>query len=111
MTIPTCFADDENTARLAEFFEDIYEYLVEQDVPTDRLPSPWHVLSHVVGCLDEERMRHWLEAYVGLEGVVPSTRDRGRRDSPSAAPKVPRPAYLKAILPSTPEDDSPEEGE
>jgi hypothetical protein len=105
MAIPTIFQHNEQTARLAAYFEDLYDYLLAQGVPETRLPSPWHILSHVVDCLDEERIGQWLEAYVGIEGTSNVTTENRAAPAPSAPRRVPRPAYLRALAESTPPSD------
>jgi hypothetical protein len=101
MALPGSFTQDAHTAKLAAYFEAIYTYLVDQGVPEERLPSPWHVLSHVVDCLDEERVGDWLEAYVGIEGVSPETEPEPLHavepPAPKAPAKRPRPGYLRAL--------------
>lgn len=104
MAIPPIFAKDEHTAKLAAYFEDMYGYLLEQGVPAERLPSPWHILSHVVDCLDAERIEQWVEAYVELEG---RSRDALSPDTstPVQATKRPRPAYLRALTEDAARED------
>ena len=106
------FADDPKTERLAEFFDDLYGYLLESNVPEDRLPSPWHVLSRVVRCIDPERLREWLDAYSAVEG---ENDEDDEEDDPEdedydshVQPKPPkrRPSYLRAL--ELPKDEEPD---
>jgi len=106
------FADDPKTERLAEFFDDLYGYLLESGVPEDRLPSPWHVLSRVVRCIDPELLREWLDAYSAVEGE-PEDEDEDKDDEEACdedekphrqqRPPRRRPSYLRAL--ETPRED------
>jgi hypothetical protein len=112
MPIPAMFTQDEHTEKLAAYFEDIYGYLIAQGVPEERLQSPWHVLSHVVDCIDGERMGEWIEAYLGIEGAAPSVAAEAVEAAPKEAPsptKRPRPAYLRALSENSPREDPPTE--
>lgn len=101
------FADDAKTERLAEFFDDLYGYLLESGVPEDRLPSPWHVLSRVVRCIDPELLREWLDAYSAVEAdpdhVPPEDDEEDDAPRPDRPPRR-RPSYLRALDPPTPEE-------
>ena len=70
MAIPDIFSDDAPTERLASYFEELYEYLVEQGVPEECLPSPWHVLRRVTKAIDHELLREWLDAYSAVESEI-----------------------------------------
>jgi hypothetical protein len=59
--------DDATEERLAGYFEEIYQFLSNNHVADDRLPSPWHILSHIVQHTDYETFRGWLEEYVVRE--------------------------------------------
>lgn len=96
MILPEVSSSEEE--RLARHFADIYAYLLESHVPRERLPSPWHLLSRVVKCLDPSLLHEWMEAYIGLEAEVP---DSGAVPAISSGPSTPapkyRPRYLKAL--------------
>lgn len=111
MPLPAIFMQDEQTARLAAYFEDIYGYLLEQGVPEVRLPSPWHVLSHMVDCLDGDRVAEWLEAYVGIEGVASDNPSELPAALSGPAPKRPRPAYLRALSDNVAKVSDPSESD
>lgn len=112
------FSDDPKTERLAEYFDDLYGYLIESGVPEDRLPSPWHVLSRVVRCIDPELLREWLDAYSAVEGEP--DHDDEPDDEPDddeepdthgqTRPPKRRPSYLRALdlPPPEPEPDHDE---
>jgi hypothetical protein len=127
MPLPSIFT--EGTAqdeKLARYFEEMYEYLLEEGVPEDRLPSPWHMLSRMVKCIDPEIMRDWLDAYVAVEteaeGGEGDDDDSDEADLDlSPEPERPqrpkmkrRPSYLRAILndedDKTDDPDASEEG-
>ena len=65
--LPDSFGDDPVTERLACYFEELYAYLIEEGVPEDCLPSPWHVLRRVTQAIDHEKLKEWLDAYVAVE--------------------------------------------
>lgn len=109
MPLPAIFTQDEQTARLAAYFEDIYGYLLEQGVPEVRLPSPWHVLSHMVDCLDGDRVAEWLEAYVGIEGHPSSQPSEPPAAAAGPSSKRPRPAYLRALSENVAKASEPSE--
>jgi len=105
------FSDDPVTERLACYFEELYAYLIEEGVPEDCLPSPWHVLRRVTQAIDHAKLRGWLDAYVAVEAQdedetddpeTDSKNPASHRGSPgSARPDVRRrPSYLKALDPS-----------
>jgi len=98
VAIPDIFDGDENAERLARYFKEIYEYLVEEGVPADRLPSPWHVLSRAVGCVDHERLREWLDAYAAVEADA-EEQDGEDPQGPAQKKRAPRhrPSYLRAL--------------
>ncbi|MCP3677017.1 MAG: hypothetical protein GY721_05350 [Deltaproteobacteria bacterium] len=54
--------------KLAGYFKEIYSLLREGGVPEDRLPTPWHVMSRVVQCIDPDLLYAWLATYIDLEG-------------------------------------------
>lgn len=61
--------DEEDFERLVDhYFADIYSELSERGVPEDRQPTTLQVLSHVMECVDETRLKAWLEAYAACEG-------------------------------------------
>lgn len=104
MPLPDIFEEGPpSEAKLARYFEEMYEYLIEEGVPEDRLPSPWHMLSRMVKCLDTELMREWLDAYVAIEAEEDADSEdedadldlsegRGQRPKPKR-----RPSYLRAL--------------
>ena len=112
--IQDLFSDDPPTARLASYFEELYEYLLEQGVPEECLPSPWHVLRRVTRAIDHELIREWLDAYSAVEGEIDDDDDdegfdeepRGRHRPPA---KRPRPSYLRALDNDDVEEDDGEE--
>ena len=124
MPLPDIFT--EGTAqetKLASYFEEMYDYLMEEGVPEDRLPSPWHMLSRMVKCIDPELMRDWMDAYVAVESEVESEsdEDEDEPERPQRPKMTRRPSYLRAIDDKTVEDkttddkmtedpDAPEEG-
>jgi hypothetical protein len=101
MPIPQSFTDDPQTEKLASYFSEIYEFLIEEGVPEDRIPSPWHVLSRVVKCIDTELLREWLDAYVRMEAEPEEDDDEEESTaSEHPTPKKPprhRPSYLRAL--------------
>jgi hypothetical protein len=109
MPVPDIFADgDPSEAKLAGYFEEMYDFLLEEGVPEDRLPGPWHMLSRMVKCIDPELFREWLDAYVAVESE--NTDEEDEEDevdtSPQPRPKPKRlPDYLRAIETHTEEQD------
>jgi hypothetical protein len=104
--------------RLAAHFEEIYIQLSESGVPEERLPSPWHILSHVIQCVDYALLREWIEAYIALEAEEEDDEDdEGPYTVPVSEPsrtlgpplKRSRPEYLRP-LPDTSKEVE-EEGE
>jgi len=108
MPVPDIFADGDPTeAKLAGYFEEMYDFLLDEGVPEDRLPGPWHMLSRMVKYLDPELFREWLDAYVGVEAEI-SDEEEGGDSTPQPRPKPKRrPDYLRAIENHT-EDESDE---
>jgi hypothetical protein len=102
--------DDSDSDRLASYFEEIYIQLHEAGVPEDRLPSPWHVLSHIVQCVDYAALREWIDGYSALEGEELDDREyiavETEERSLGPSMKRPRPSYLRP-LPNT--EEGPEE--
>jgi len=99
MPLPDIFSEGTpQDEKLASYFEEMYEYLLEEGVPEDRLPSPWHVLSRIVKCIDQELLREWLDAYVAVEAeeVEEEEDSEPPRSGPRPKPKR-RPSYLRAI--------------
>lgn len=95
MSVPESVLYDGFTRQLASYFDEYYAFLVSQGVPPDRLPSPWHMLSHVISCVDIEQMQDWLDAYVSMEAEeVEVTEEMG---TPSEKPLRHRPPYLRAL--------------
>jgi len=102
MAIPDIFSDDPPTERLASYFEELYEYLVEQGVPEECLPSPWHVLRRVTKAIDQELLREWLDAYSAVESEIEDDEDDDSVQDEESQPKPrgkkrPRPSYLRAL--------------
>ena len=113
MPLPDIFTDgDPSEEKLAAYFEEMYEYLLTEGVPEDRLPGPWHMLSRMVKCLDAELFREWLDAYVVVEAEVYEGEEEEEGSSvlhPRPKPKK-RPNYLRAINNQTElEDDQTED--
>lgn len=79
--------------RLSEYFGKFYDYLTEQGVPEDRLPNPWQVLSHVLDCVDQEKLSGWLDAYSAIEGGL---FDDEENDEEYTPPR-PRKDFLRAL--------------
>ena len=108
MTLPDSFSDDPVTERLACYFEELYAYLLEEVVPEDCLPSPWHVLRRVTKAIDHEKLKEWLDAYVSVEAIDQDEDDGENADPgdddpdpsrerlPARRPKR-RPSYLRAL--------------
>lgn len=119
MPVPDIFAEgDPSEAKLAGYFEEMYEYLVAEGVPEDRLPGPWHMLSRMVKCIDPELIREWLDAYVAVEGELEDDDDEEEEDDeemssgPKPRPKPRRrPDYLRAIETQMQDDDEGDEEE
>lgn len=112
MAIPEIFDGDEQTERLAGYFEEMYEYLLEQGVPEDCLPSPWHVLRRVTKAIDHEVLREWLDNYVAVEAenIDEDESEEGYGTPLPAPPKRrarPGPSYLRALDPQ--DEDAPAE--
>lgn len=100
--------DDMTEERLAGYFEEIYAYLSENYVPDDRLPSPWHILSHLIMNTDYEAMRGWLDDYVERESDEPDEdMDEFDGDDERTNRKV---SFLRPVPPSpNPESDDGQE--
>ena len=111
MPVPDIFAEgDPSEAKLAGYFEEMYDFLLEEGVPEDRLPGPWHMLSRMVKCIDPELFREWLDAYVAVEAENSEDEDDEDEDevdsTPQPRPKPKRrPDYLRAIDTQTEEQD------
>lgn len=103
MPLPEIFTNvDPSEEKLAGYFEEMYEYLIEEGVPEDRLPGPWHMLSRMVKCLDPELFREWLDAYAAVESEEQDLDDDEDDDvlapyCPRPRPQRRRPEYLKAL--------------
>jgi hypothetical protein len=110
MPVPDIFADgDPSEAKLAGYFEEMYDFLLEEGVPEDRLPGPWHMLSRMVKCIDPELFREWLDAYVAVESEDNDDEDDEDEIDPSPQPRPKpkrRPDYLRAIQSQTEGDPS-----
>lgn len=110
MAIPDVFDGDPQTERLASYFEELYEYLLEQGVPEECLPSPWHVLRRVTKAIDHELIREWLDAYIAVE-ADPEPEGEEEEEEASFTPQKrrvrPRPSYLRALDPQ-PDQEDPE---
>lgn len=107
MPLPDIFSDGSpQDEKLAAYFEEMYEYLLDEGVPEDRLPSPWHVLSRIVKCIDHDLLREWLDAYVAVEAeeVEEEEESEPPRTGPRPKPKR-RPSYLRAIDNTTSENE------
>lgn len=99
MSIPDAFKDEPLVEKLASYFEEIYTFLSESGVPEDRLPSPWHLLSRAVKCIDLELLRVWLDEYVRMESEPKDVEDsetQAARTEPKRPPRH-RPSYLRAL--------------
>jgi hypothetical protein len=95
--VPDNFSDDPITERLACYFEELYAYLVEEGVPEDCLPSPWHVLRRITQAIDHDKLRGWLDAYIAVEAQTDED-DEIPEDPYHQRPTVRRrPSYLKAL--------------
>ena len=77
--------DDVTEERLAGYFEEIYQFLAQQHVPDDRLPSPWHILSHIIQHVDYDTFRGWLDEYVAREAEPPYDDDGDEEEEEDAA--------------------------
>ena len=115
MPLPDIFTNgDPSEEKLAGYFEEMYEYLIDEGVPEDRLPGPWHMLSRMVKCLDPELFREWLDAYAAVESEDIGEDDDGEEEvvetsAPQPRPKPKRrPDYLRA-LELQPDDGETEE--
>lgn len=101
MPLPDIFTEGSpQEEKLAGYFEEMYDYLIQEGVPEDRLPGPWHMLSRMVKCVDPELVRDWLDAYVAVEGEQEYEDDDESEPTPAPRarqPKRPRPSYLRAI--------------
>jgi len=116
MPLPDIFTNvDPSEEKLAGYFEEMYEYLIDEGVPEDRLPGPWHMLSRMVKCLDPELFREWLDAYAAVEsediGDEEGDEEEVETSAPQPRPKPKRrPDYLRALeLQSDDEDGETEE--
>lgn len=110
MAIPDIFSDDPPTERLASYFEELYEYLVEQGVPEECLPSPWHVLRRVTKAIDHELLREWLDAYAAVEAEIEDDEDDEDEPFEGSRPRGrarPRPSYLVALDTAAFDDKKP----
>ena len=114
MPLPDFLMDyDPREVRLAKHFADLYEYLVSEGVPEDRLPGPWHMLSRVVKCVDPDLMQEWLDAYVRVEAEE-YDENEVEEDAPSFAPRpMPkrRPDYLRALEDQVEDDEQEKDRE
>lgn len=103
MPLPDIFTNgDPSEEKLAGYFEEMYEYLIDEGVPEDRLPGPWHMLSRMVKCLDPELFREWLDAYAAVESEDLGDEEEGEEEIESSAPQPRpkpkrRPNYLRAL--------------
>ena len=98
------FTEDPATERLASYFHELYDYLMEQGVPEECLPSPWHVLRRVVKAIDQELLREWLDAYASIEAEFNEDLDDLEEISRHHPEPKRRPSYLRA-LDSTPDEE------
>lgn len=109
MPLPDIFTNgDPSEEKLAGYFEEMYDYLMEEGVPEDRLPGPWHMLSRMVKCLDPELFREWLDAYAAVESEDFEEEDEedGESSSPQPRPKPKRrPDYLRALQTESDDED------
>ena len=115
MAIPDIFTDDPPTERLATYFEEIYEYLVESGVPEECLPSPWHILRRVTKAIDHELLREWLDAYAAVESEIEDDDEDDEtpvfdEPRPRQRPRRPRPSYLSVLDTATEPEPEPERG-
>jgi hypothetical protein len=113
MPLPEIFTEDPNEERLAGYFEELYDYLLEEGVPEDRLPNPWHVLSRVVRCIDSERLREWLDAYSAVEADpdhdILETEAEGEGTEPEPQRRMRRrPSYLRILDDARPDEPEPD---
>ena len=113
MAAQDIFGEDVSTSRLASYFEELYEYLLEQGVPEECLPSPWHVLRRVTKAIDHELIHEWLDAYSAVEGELEDEAENDDEDGipvhdGEAQPRPrtrPRPSYLRALETEAPSDE------
>jgi len=114
MPMPDIFTEgDPVEAKLAGYFEEMYEYLLDSNVPEDRLPGPWHMLSRMVKCIDPDLFREWLDAYVAIEAEEDDEdededSEENRNLQPRPKPRR-RPDYLRAIDPVDPSEEDVQE--
>jgi hypothetical protein len=116
MPLPDIFTEgDPSEEKLAGYFEEMYEYLVDEGVPEDRLPGPWHMLSRMVKCLDPDLFREWLDAYIAVEAEPLEEEEEDEENGSSALQPRPkpkrRPEYLRAIQSQPEQDDGEAEAE
>lgn len=104
---------DPTEVKLASYFEEIYEALLEEGVPEDRLPTPWHMLSRMVKCLDPDLLREWIDAYVAVEAELYDETEEEDEAEPGHQPRPKpkhRPSYLRALdTPLHDQDDDEQE--
>jgi len=62
--------EDDFESMVDAYFTEIYSELSERGVEEDRQPTTLQVLSHVMECVDEARLKAWMAAYAGVEGKV-----------------------------------------
>lgn len=111
MPLPDIFTNgDSSEEKLAGYFEEMYEYLIDEGVPEDRLPGPWHMLSRMVKCLDPELFREWLDAYAAVESEDLGDEEDGEEEIESSYPQPRpkpkrRPNYLRALESQSDEED------
>ena len=112
MPLPEFLMDlDPREVRLAKHFEEVYEDLIAEGVPADRLPGPWHLLSRIMKCTDPDLLQEWLDAYVRVEAEEYEEAEEVEENITSYAPRPAprrRPEYLRAIEDQV-EDDGQEE--
>lgn len=112
MPVPDIFTEGSpQEEKLAGYFEEMYDYLMQEGVPEDRLPGPWHMLSRMVRCIDPELLRDWLDAYVAVEGEGDLEEDEDDTEAEPQAkarqPRRQRPSYLRAIDDTVATEDEP----
>lgn len=101
MSVTDIFSDDPQEERLASHFEELYQYLLDEGVPEECLPSPWHMLRRVVKAVDPSKIQDWLDAYADVEAdPEPYEPEEDGPEPLTAAP--PRPArrsypYLRVL--------------
>lgn len=91
------FSQDPLSERLATYFEEIYTYLVEHNVPEECLPSPWHVLRHITQCVDDDLIHDWLDAYISLESEPLEGEEEPEVTSTKITVPKRRPSYLRPL--------------